>query len=454
MMKFLIAATVAVALAQAQKPKIATDGKDMELIPPSGGTVKFRTGKLTTSVSAMLAADEAMAAAIAAAAQNQSDFADATDKQLKSLQATLDTDLKAQINSLQTSLTQKVDAVDRKLTETKNKLETDTAAAMTKASKAVDTKLSNVYTKKETNAALEAQKPKPTYCGTPIKGFTPVKGSEADVKAGRIYVGMMFSGNAASCGGKGTFLSAPTIYCTSSKRFCANPTYCPTQVKPSCGKCMKDCDECTSSTTCSKCKTGTMIINGKCAYASSCLQFKPSLGQKDGAHFVKLMSTKGNKVVDATCIFEGGRAHTNILCTKFTGKCQRFSRFNQGNTCRTYGYEVTPFRNRKHFTMIYDKWGYNTLKSYTYSAHIYKTGGGGRYTGCAMKKGSCGGWRAYDGKDWWLRDTTYGEPNGDYSGWCHLHNYGWSKSYGFMFNDGGCYHSGDRYVCGTSDYDK
>ena len=86
------------------------------------------------------------------------------------------------------------------------------------------------------------------------------------------------------------------------------------------------------------------------------------------------MSTKGNKVVDATCIFEGGRAHTNILCTKFTGKCQRFSRFNQGNTCRTYGYEVTPFRNRKHFTMIYDKWGYNTLKSYTYSAHIYKVG--------------------------------------------------------------------------------
>ena len=71
-----------------------------------------------------------------------------------------------------------------------------------------------------------------------------------------------------------------------------------------------------------------------------------------------------------------------------------------------------------------------------------------------MKKGSCGGWRAHDGKDWWLRDSTYSEPNGDYSGCRHLHNHGWSKSYGFVFNDGGCCHSGDRYVCGTSDYDK
>jgi len=59
-----------------------------------------------------------------------------------------------------------------------------------------------------------------------------------------------------------------------------------------------------------------------------------------------------------------------------------------------------------------------------------------------------------DGRQWWLRDSTYGEPNGDYTSYCHLPGSVSSRTAGFNFNDHNCnYNSGSFYRCGTNDYD-
>jgi hypothetical protein len=50
---------------------------------------------------------------------------------------------------------------------------------------------------------------------------------------------------------------------------------------------------------------------------------------------------------------------------------------------------------------------------------IYRAGSTSSYTSCAMRDPAgfgtgCPDWRAIDGKQWWIRDTPFSEPNGDY----------------------------------------
>lgn len=64
---------------------------------------------------------------------------------------------------------------------------------------------------------------------------------------------------------------------------------------------------------------------------------------------------------------------------------------------------------------------------------VYKTGGGGNYTGRIMRSADYGGnnthdWRVTDGGRWWLRDNTHSEPNGDYSADGYLNMYGGSRN--------------------------
>lgn len=54
------------------------------------------------------------------------------------------------------------------------------------------------------------------------------------------------------------------------------------------------------------------------------------------------------------------------------------------------GYQLTPMRNRKHFTLAYDHYGGGFMNTMTPGMHVYKTGGGGRYTNCIMRKHSSG----------------------------------------------------------------
>ena len=92
---------------------------------------------------------------------------------------------------------------------------------------------------------------------------------------------------------------------------------------------------------------------------------------------------------------------------------------------------------------------------------VYKTGGGGNYTGCNMRSGqyggnNCGSWRTTDGGKWWLRDSSFGEPNGDYNGNTFLYMYGGQigNPYGLNnigFNDArGGPSTGSRYLISTN----
>lgn len=88
---------------------------------------------------------------------------------------------------------------------------------------------------------------------------------------------------------------------------------------------------------------------------------------------------------------------------------------------------------------------------------VYKTAGGSTYVSYAMRDPNYYGsgapdWRVADGGRWWLRDTNYSEPNGDYTanGW--LQNRGTSQSGtgDRTFNDGGAYSTGTNYICSTN----
>jgi hypothetical protein len=61
-------------------------------------------------------------------------------------------------------------------------------------------------------------------------------------------------------------------------------------------------------------------------------------------------------------------------------------------------------------------------------------------------------WVAVDGGSWWMRDSTYSEPNGDYSANCWLWVYN-QDSNNIMFNDANCGYCTSNYLCSTNDKD-
>jgi hypothetical protein len=111
---------------------------------------------------------------------------------------------------------------------------------------------------------------------------------------------------------------------------------------------------------------------------------------------------------------------------------------------------MTPYRNKDHYRDLIRVFGGNS-HYFNIAGAVYKHGGGGSYTGYAMRYGSVPSWRVHDGGYWWLRDSTYSEPNGDYSDQCYLVQYDWHPD-NIRFNDAHCGYSTSNYVCTTSDY--
>ncbi len=72
-----------------------------------------------------------------------------------------------------------------------------------------------------------------------------------------------------------------------------------------------------------------------------------------------------------------------------------------------------------------------------------------------MNSASCtqtNGWRSLDGGKWWLRSTSFTEPNGDYFANAFLSFWGWNPT-NFQINDGDAtFSSGNYYVCSTNDF--
>ena len=167
---------------------------------------------------------------------------------------------------------------------------------------------------------------------------------------------------------------------------------------------------------------------------------------KDGKFWIT--APKG-QVVQVECDMSsegGGYTYLAVDSGKTT------SRSTDDNTCKDYGMDIFYPRSKAQWTWVLAKFGagyFATIPGVT------KPGNGGNYTGCAMRNptsygSGCSDWKVPDGGRWWLRDSTYGEPNGDYDGNCWLSMYNHSAG-DIQFNDGNCSYATTKYLCSTND---
>ncbi|MSQ83025.1 MAG: DUF4215 domain-containing protein [Myxococcales bacterium] len=167
---------------------------------------------------------------------------------------------------------------------------------------------------------------------------------------------------------------------------------------------------------------------------------------KDGNYWIK--APKG-QVIQVGCDMTtetGGYTYFAVDAGKTT------FRHTEDNTCKDYGLDIVMPRSIEQWTWMLAKYG-NSY--FTTIPGVYKTGNGGNYTGCAMRSpasygSGCSDWRVGDGGRWWLRDSTFGEPNGDYEANCWLSMYNWVAG-DIQFNDGTCSYSTAKYLCSTND---
>ncbi len=167
---------------------------------------------------------------------------------------------------------------------------------------------------------------------------------------------------------------------------------------------------------------------------------------KDGNFWIT--APKG-QVIQVTCDMTtegGGYTYFPVDSGKTTFK------FTEDNTCKDYGLDIVMPRSKEHWTWMLAKYGnsyFSTIPG------VYKTNDGGNYTGCIMRNptsygSGCADWRVGDGGRWWMRDSTFGEPNGDYQSNCWLSMYNFDPG-NIQFNDGTCSYSTAKYLCSTND---
>ena len=126
------------------------------------------------------------------------------------------------------------------------------------------------------------------------------------------------------------------------------------------------------------------------------------------------------------------------------------SRFTDTNSCHALGMDIVYPRSQQHWNSMLSRY------SSTYFGTIpgvYKTANGGNYTYCSMNSNAshCNAWTVGDGGRWWLRSTTYTEPNGDYTAYCWLGTRSVASSSNITFNDANCNYSTSSYICSTND---
>ena len=120
----------------------------------------------------------------------------------------------------------------------------------------------------------------------------------------------------------------------------------------------------------------------------------------------------------------------------------------QANSCDGLGMKMVIPRTLAHATAMWNAFGANYFLTIP---GIYGTKAGVNYTGCAMNSASnsiCSAdWKALDNGAWFIRNATFGEPNGDYTVDAWLGSVGLDAA-GFTFNDGNAsYSTGPNYLC-------
>lgn len=123
------------------------------------------------------------------------------------------------------------------------------------------------------------------------------------------------------------------------------------------------------------------------------------------------------------------------------------SRFDQASSCDAVGLKMVIPRTKAHLASLYKKYGASYFQTVP---GVYGLAAG-NYTGCIMNSGNAAcamNWVALDKGAWFARDTTFSEPNGDYTPGCWLSNGGLDGNGNLTFNDAGCsYATGTSYVC-------
>ena len=128
----------------------------------------------------------------------------------------------------------------------------------------------------------------------------------------------------------------------------------------------------------------------------------------------------------------------------------------QPNGCTDMGLQWLVPRTQDHWCSLYNQYS-NYWSSLTGVVSRHSGARGNNWTPFAMNSGTgtplTDNWVAIDGGSWWLRGSSYGEPNGDNCQGCWLG--GGSRncgSTGNSFNDlSSGYDTGSRYMCSTND---
>jgi len=175
-------------------------------------------------------------------------------------------------------------------------------------------------------------------------------------------------------------------------------------------------------------------------YANSCLEYKNNGATASWNYKIQPWSS----VITAYCdMTTDGGWYTFYAVNSWI----RTYRSTDNNTCKTLWMDIMVPRTKNHLKAALDKYGRDYFSVVPW---ISKPSNGWNYTNVAMNSNSAPDRKAVDWWRWWLRDSRYSEPNGDYDANCWLSMYNWDIN-NIKFNDWHCSYSTTKYICSTND---
>ena len=132
----------------------------------------------------------------------------------------------------------------------------------------------------------------------------------------------------------------------------------------------------------------------------------------------------------------------------------KVSKSTEKNSCPS-GWKIWSPRNKNDWTLVYNALGKN-IANYPRAPHLLVdvTRNANGCSGCSSFNNYAmnstvsqqSSWKTSDGSAWWLRDTKYNEPSGNYKANCYLSVQSVDPN-NVKFDDAGCNHHSTDYLC-------
>ena len=195
-------------------------------------------------------------------------------------------------------------------------------------------------------------------------------------------------------------------------------------------------------------------------------EFKDALGLTSGFYWIQSATMPNPLQMYVDMTYEGG----GYDFYAFNGTGTNVNKTNATNSGIALGLDLVYPRSKEHWRAMSD-YVRNVIGStnndffptvYAVSRSTSGSAGSrsGNYTSDIMRDPNYYGtgtpdWGVPDGGRWWLRDSTFGEPNGDYTAYNFLGGYTFPNPYtgqDIGFNDvtGTNYQTGSYYLCSTN----